>query len=65
MGTLRYLIQWNNQYPVTEQEKRRNECLDKEGFSRNPFIDDRELANYIWDEEGLRKEAYVPTAVEE
>lgn len=64
MGTLRYLIQWNNQYPVTEQEKRRNDCLDKEGFSRNPFIDDRDLANYIWDEEGLRKDAYVPSAAE-
>jgi len=65
MGTLRYLVQWNNQYPVTAQEKRRNDCLDKEGFSRNPFIDDRDLVNYIWDEEGLRTEAYVPASIEE
>ena len=65
MGRLDRLIQWNNQYPVTAQEKRRNDCLDKEGFSRNPFIDDRDLVNYIWDEEGLRTEAYVPASIEE
>ena len=58
MGTLSYLIQWNNQYPVTAQEIRRNEYLDGEGFSRNPFIDNRDLANYIWDENGFRTSAY-------
>ena len=58
MGTLSYLIQWNNQYPVTAQEIRRNEYLHSQGFSRNPFIDDRDLANYIWDENGLRTSPY-------
>lgn len=60
MGTLKYLVQWNNKYPVTAQEIRRNNYLDKDGFARNPFIDNRDFANFIWDEDGLRKSAYTP-----
>lgn len=54
MGVLKYMVQWNHQYPVTDMEKRRNDYLDKNGFARNPFIDFPELADYIWSEEGLR-----------
>ena len=32
MGTLKYLVEWNNQYPVTDTERRRNDYLEKEGF---------------------------------
>ncbi len=58
MGTLRYLVQWNNQYPVTDAEIRRNEYLDSAGFGRNPFIDNPDFANYIYTEEGLRTSVY-------
>ena len=54
MGTLKYLYEWNNKYPVTAQEIRRNNYLHSQGFARNPFIDDRNLVNFIWDEKGLR-----------
>lgn len=59
MGKLSYLMQWNEDYPVTEAEKSRNEYLDSQGFSRNPFIDYPELANYIWDTNGFRSSAYI------
>lgn len=58
MGTLRYLVQWNNRYPVTDAEIRRNEYLDSAGFGRNPFIDNPDFANYIYTEEGLRTSVY-------
>lgn len=54
MGRLDRLIEWNRKYPVTDQEKRRNESLDKQGFGRNPFIDHPELVEYIWNSNGLR-----------
>ena len=59
MGTLKTLLEWNKTYPVTESEISRNNYLDKEGFSRNPFIDHPEFADYIWDSNGLRKTAYT------
>lgn len=61
MGTLRYLVEWNNAYPVTAQEIRRNNYLHGQGFARNPFIDHPEWANYIWNENGLRTSKYVDT----
>lgn len=54
MGRLDRLIEWNNQYPVTAQEIRRNNYLDEEGYARNPFIDHPEYANWIWNKNGLR-----------
>lgn len=57
MGRLDYLIEWNNQYPVTAQEIRRNDYLHSQGFARNPFIDHPEYANWIWDKEGIRTSA--------
>lgn len=59
MGTLKYLVQWNNEYPVTESEIRRNNYLDSAGFGRNPFIDNPDLANYIYDVNGLRTTPYA------
>ena len=59
MGTLKYLVQWNNEYPVTETEKRRNNYLESAGFGRNPFIDNPDLANYIYDVNGLRTTHYA------
>lgn len=59
MGTLKYLVQWNNEYPVTETEKRRNNYLESAGFGRNPFIDNPDLANYIYDVNGLRTTPYA------
>lgn len=53
MGTLKYLIRWNNQYEPTEIEKLINDRLDASGYGRNPFVDHPEYANYIWSENGL------------
>ncbi len=61
MGRLDRLIEWNNKYPVTEQEKKRNEYLYSNNFGRNPFIDHPELANYIWDVSGIRSTKYTGT----
>ena len=57
MGRLDKLIEWNNTYPVTAQEIRRNDYLDDAGFARNPFIDHPEYANWIWSKDGLRTSA--------
>lgn len=61
MGRLDRLIEWNNKYPVTAQEKRRNENLYSQGFARNPFIDNPEYVNFIWSSTGLRTSAYTPS----
>jgi len=48
---LSQMIMWHNQYPPTEQEKKRNElvCSDYQG-NRNPFVDYPELASVIFEE---------------
>ena len=33
MGTLKYLVEWNRKYPVTEMEKQINNNLEKAGWS--------------------------------
>lgn len=53
MGTLKFLIRWNNQYAPTDTEIRINNYLQSQGYGRNPFVDHPEYANFIWDEEGL------------
>ena len=53
MGTLKYLIEWNNKYPVTDIERQINEYYYKQGYGRNPFVDHPEYANLIWDTKGL------------
>jgi hypothetical protein len=61
MGKLSDLLDWNNQYPVTEAETRRNNVLNGTyTFARNPFIDHPDYANYIWDANGIRSSAYTP-----
>lgn len=53
MGTLKYLIQWNKQYPVTDMERQINDYYYSKGYGRNPFVDNPEFANYIWNENGV------------
>ena len=53
MGTLKFLIRWNNEYAPTDTEIRINNYLSSQGYGRNPFVDHPEYANYIWDENGL------------
>ncbi len=49
MGKLSTLLQWNNQDPVDEIEKKRNDIIYKKyQHNRNPFIDHPEWANQIW-----------------
>lgn len=57
MGTLKTLLQWNRQYRPTEFEKLVCDRYDKMGYARNAFVDCPELADYIWDENGLRTSA--------
>ena len=54
MGTLKELLKWNAQYPVTEMEKQINNYLSSQGYGRNPFVDHPEYANQIWDSNGIR-----------
>jgi len=60
MGKLSDLLTWNNTYAVTTEEVKRNEYLTSAGYSRNPFIDHPDWANYIWDASGIRTSAYTP-----
>ena len=58
MGILNQLLEWNMKYPVTQMEIQRNEVLDELGFARNPFIDNPDFVNYIWDANGIRTTKY-------
>lgn len=42
------LLKWHRADPVSEKELNRNEAVYKIQNNRNPFIDDPELAEYIW-----------------
>lgn len=42
------LLKWNQEDPVSELEKNRNEEVYKIQGNRNPFIDYPQLAEYIW-----------------
>ncbi len=57
------LLKWHRADPVSEKEISRNEAVYKIQNNRNPFIDDPDLAEYIW---GNKKgQAYVlPGTVE-
>jgi len=48
-GKLSTLLQWNNDFPPTPNERRRNERVSEAQKNRNPFIDHPEYANMIWD----------------
>ncbi len=47
-GKLSTLLQWNNDFPPTYFERRRNERVHQAQGNRNPFIDNPEFANLIW-----------------
>ncbi len=47
-GKLSTLLQWNNQYPPSDFERRRNERIFEIQQNRNPFVDNPEFANLIW-----------------
>ncbi len=43
------LLRWNEQDPVSEKEKERNEVIYNDyQHNRNPFVDHPELVEYIW-----------------
>ena len=54
MGTLKYLVEWNRKYPVTNTEKQINNNLEKAGYGRNPFVDHPEYAEFIWTTNGVQ-----------
>lgn len=41
-------LKWNNQDPVSEKEKNRNNSVESIQHNRNPFIDYPMLAEHIW-----------------
>lgn len=49
-GKLSTLIQWNNQYPPSDFERRRNERIFQIQQNRNPFVDNPEFVNLIWNQ---------------
>jgi len=48
IGSLCALIEWNNSFPPTEFERRRNNRVMELQGNRNPFIDEPDWANLIW-----------------
>jgi endonuclease I len=42
------LVAWNDTFPVTAFEKRRNDRVQKLQGNRNPFIDHPEFVDGIW-----------------
>lgn len=56
------LLQWHRQDPVSQKEIDRNEAVYKIQNNRNPFIDDPNLAEYIW---GNKKgQSYTPESTD-
>ena len=49
-GKLSTLMEWNNQYPPSDFERRRNERIYQIQQNRNPFVDNPDFANLIWNE---------------
>jgi endonuclease I len=48
-GKLETLLQWNDEDPVSDWERNRNEVIFQQfQQNRNPFIDHPELAAYLW-----------------
>jgi endonuclease I len=53
IGDLCTLVRWNEEFPVTDFEKRRNDRVQKLQGNRNPFIDHPEFVNKIWESQCL------------
>ena len=51
MGKLSDMLKWNENYPVQDRERRRNEGAQYLQGNRNPFIDHPEYACRIWGNE--------------
>ncbi|WP_219701894.1 endonuclease I family protein [Marinomonas lutimaris] len=51
IGDLCTLVAWNDTFPVTAFEKRRNDRVQELQGSRNPFIDHPEFVDGIWGNE--------------
>ena len=48
------LLKWHRQDPVSDKERDRNDAVQRHQNNRNPFIDNPEMAEYIWgDKQGL------------
>jgi endonuclease I len=48
-GVLEVLLEWNEEDPVSDWERNRNDIIyDQFQGNRNPFIDYPELAEYLW-----------------
>lgn len=48
IGDLCTLLAWNDQFPVSDFEKRRNDRVQELQGNRNPFIDHPRFADLIW-----------------
>lgn len=42
------LLKWHNQDPVSQKERDRNDAIYKRQNNRNPYIDNPEWANVVW-----------------
>mmetsp|Transcript_48392 Transcript_48392/g.54850 ORF Transcript_48392/g.54850 Transcript_48392/m.54850 type:complete len:376 (+) Transcript_48392:153-1280(+) len=49
LGYLSDLLKWHCEYPVSDEERRRNNSVHKWQGNRNPFIDHPEFVEAIWD----------------
>ncbi len=45
---LNLLLKWHRNDPVSDKERDRNEAVEAQQGNRNPFVDDPNLAEYIW-----------------
>jgi DNA/RNA endonuclease YhcR with UshA esterase domain len=63
-GKLSTLLEWNNQYPPSDFERRRNERIYEIQQNRNPFIDNPEFANLIWNNGSLENIQFSASKME-
>ena len=54
---IKCLLKWHRNDPVSQKEIDRNNKVAQKQGNRNPFVDDPELAEYIWGEK--KNEAYA------
>ena len=61
MGILTTLLQWHNQDPVSDRERRRNDVVYSYQHNRNPFIDHPEWVQPIFQEGGSEAKPRLPS----